>query len=71
MSLFDQMVRHSGGLACDEAPSAKMVTTRTFKATLADQIAYHERKIAELKAVHDSLTPELEKFVEALQKVSL
>jgi hypothetical protein len=43
--------------------------SRTFKETLGDQILYHKRKIAELDAVYASLTPELETFVEALQKL--
>jgi hypothetical protein len=43
--------------------------SRTFKETIADQIAYHQRKIAELQAVTNSLTPEVEAFVEALQKL--
>jgi hypothetical protein len=71
MSLFNQMIRGSGG--CATIPEGmltdKAYTSRTFKETLADQIAYHERKITELKAVYDSLTPELEGFVEALQKL--
>lgn len=75
VSLFNQMIR--GGLdsptpCYDE--TAKMgqmnVRTRTFKETIGDQISYHQRKVQELKAVYDALTPELEKFVEALQKVS-
>jgi hypothetical protein len=74
MSIFNQMLR--GSTECEPAYAnqlqglAKEVyTPRTFKETIGDQLAYHERKIAELKAVYNSLTPELEKFVEALQKL--
>lgn len=43
---------------------------RGFRETIQDQIAYHKAKIEGLQAVIDSMTPEVEKFVEALQKVS-
>ncbi len=44
---------------------------RTFKERIADKIAYHTAEIEKLKAVHDTMTPDLEKFVEALNKVRL
>lgn len=76
MSIFNQMIRGDMGTypvpeaySKEAAMNIAQYRPRTFKETLADQIAFHERKIAELKAVHDSLTPELEKFVEALQKL--
>lgn len=74
MSIFNQMVRGSGPYDEPKMMGAELQQSqgfkpRTFKETLSDQIACHERKIAELKAVYSSLTPELEKFVEALQKL--
>lgn len=68
MSLFNQMIRGDSS-PCAEAPSAKSLVQRTFKENLADQIAFHKRKISELEGVYTSLTPDLEKFVEALQKL--
>lgn len=44
---------------------------RTFKETILDQIVAHKAKIDELQAVIDSMTPEVEKFVEAMQKARL
>jgi hypothetical protein len=73
MSIFNQMIR--GGGECATSPSYEGMQNvakyqpRTFKETIADQIAFHQRKIAELQAVKDSLTPEVEAFVEALQKL--
>ena len=74
MSLLNQMIR--GGLEC-EAPRAyapegmknALARPRTFRETIADLIAYHEAKIKDLQAVRDSLTPEVETFVEAIQKL--
>lgn len=42
---------------------------RTFRETIQDQMTHHESKRAELQAVLDSLTPEVEKFVEAMQRL--
>lgn len=74
MSLFDQMVRGGGQEATPYyAKETGMLNAvpkpRTFKETIGDQIAYHQRKIDELTAVRDSLTPDVEKFVEALQRL--
>lgn len=44
---------------------------RTFKENIQDQIANHQSKIVELQNVLDSMSPEVEKFVEALQKANL
>lgn len=44
---------------------------RTFKENIQDQIAAHKAKIEELQNVLDSMSPEVEKFVEALQKANL
>jgi hypothetical protein len=78
MSLFNSLIQ-SGGLgdpsACtpqgyyEQAKSMSQYKQRTFKETVADQIASHQRKIDDLQAVLDSLSPEVEKFVEALQRV--
>lgn len=70
MGMFDSMVRGYGN-QCETASDSLAVPMkpRSFKETIGDQIAFHERKIAELKAVYDSLTPEIEKFVEAMQKL--
>jgi hypothetical protein len=69
MSLFNQMIRGGGGDYPQEAKSTGPYKSRTFKETIQDQISFHENKVAELKAVRDSLTPEIETFVEALQKL--
>ena len=44
---------------------------RTFREQMQDQIAYHKAKIEDLENILNSMTPEVEKFVEALQKVNL
>ena len=71
MSIFNQMIR--GGAECEptypQTSNKEPYKLRTFKETLGDQILYHKRKVAELEAVHKALTPELETFVEALQKL--
>lgn len=75
MSLFNQMIRGGNMGGNYDEPAAKSSggiirdRPRTFKETIADQIAYHQAKIADLEAVRDSLTPEVEKFVEAIQKL--
>lgn len=48
-----------------------VVKLRTFREQMQDQIAYHKAKIADLEGVLNSMTPEVEKFVEALQKANL
>lgn len=67
---FNQLIRGGGS----DYPVAKETMSlsnrkRTFKETIQDQIAYHKAKVAELEAVNESLTPEIEKFVEAIQKL--
>lgn len=47
-----------------------MIKQRTFREQMQDQISHHQSKIKDLQAVLDSLTPEVEKFVEAVQKIS-
>jgi hypothetical protein len=49
----------------------QLMKPRTFREQMQDQIAYHKSKIANLEAVLESMTPEVEKFVEALQKAEL
>jgi len=44
---------------------------RTFKETIQDKIAFHKSKVDDLQSLIDSMSPEVEKFVEALQKSSL
>lgn len=43
---------------------------RSFREQLKDQIAYHKAKIESIQAVLDSLTPEVENFIEALNKMN-
>ncbi len=68
MSIFNQMIQGGPGNPVPTESLGKY-NPRTFKESIQDQISFHERKIIELKAVHESLTPEIEKFVEALQKL--
>lgn len=67
MGVFDQMIR--GGYA-EEAPTlgSKMARPRSIVETIDDQIVYHERKLAELRALKETLTPEILAFVEAMHK---
>ena len=55
--------RVSSGLAVPYKP-------RTFREQIQDQIAHHKAKVDDLEAVLVSMTPEVEKFVEAMQKIS-
>jgi len=65
------MIRGGGGDYPKEAGQSMTgpYKPRTFKETIQDQIAFHKNKVAELEAVQYSLTPEIEQFVEALQKL--
>lgn len=47
----------------------KTITPRTLREQLNDQIAYHEAKIADLREAADALTPDVEKALNALQKL--
>ena len=69
MSMFSNMIQ--GGYNQMEAKSSSPLgyNPRTFKQSIEDQIAHHKNKLAELEAVKESLTPEIEKFVEAMQKL--
>jgi len=71
MSLFNQLVRGGYAPECakDNTLNNSLAKPRTFKETIQDQIAYHKSKIADLEEVRDSLSPEVEKFVEAIQKL--
>lgn len=70
MSLFNQMIRGGGyGPEVPKEATLGSYKPRTFKETISDQIAFHKSKVAELEAVRDSLTPEIERFVEAIQKL--
>ena len=73
MSLFTNLLSPGGyaGEAMKIDPGTTgLVRPRTFKETIQDQIATHKMKIADLEAVRDSMSPEVEKFVEALQRIS-
>jgi len=72
MSIFNQMISGYGAAQQSKEGGTTprlLAKPRTFKESIADQIAYHQSKVEELKAVHDSLTPEIERFVEAMQKL--
>jgi hypothetical protein len=73
VSIFNQMIRGYGGNMPTQVEkstgSLLEYKPRTFKETIQDQIAFHKNKVAELEAVRDSLSPEIEKFVEAMQKL--
>jgi hypothetical protein len=68
MSLFNQMIRGNCVEGCD-SPKSIHIISRTFKETIQDQILFHQNKIADLEAVRDSLSPDVEKFVEAIQRI--
>ena len=57
--------------AWDNALKDTIAKQRTFRETINDQILFHNNKIKELQDVLDSLTPDVEKFIEALQKANL
>jgi len=77
MSLFNQLVggghesvaksSYSGQLGMTNAIGIK---SRTFREQIQDQISYHQARITDLEGVLESMTPEVEKFVEAIQKVN-
>ena len=76
MSLFNQLI---GGNYESAAKSAypgqpglanTIIKIRTFREQIQDQISYHQAKITDLEGVLESMTPEVEKFVEAIQKVN-
>lgn len=71
MGIFNQMLRGGSNMDSMQAKEAGPIgyKPRTFKQTIEDQIAHHKSKVAELEAVRDSMTPEIEKFVEAMQKL--
>lgn len=75
MSLFNQLV--GGGYPSEGQAMAKSATgalgtykQRTFREQIQDQIAFHKAKIDDLQEVLDSMSPEVEKFVEAIQKIN-
>lgn len=73
MSLFNQLIRGERDYgAKEEAMSlgGRIVKRRTFKEQINDEIASHQARIKELQEVLDSLSPEVERFVEAVQKIS-
>lgn len=43
---------------------------RTIREQLEDQIAHHKAKIADLEAACEALTPDVEKALDALQKLA-
>ena len=46
-----------------------LVKSRTLREQLQDQIAHHQAKVADLQAACDALTPDVEKALDALQKL--
>lgn len=50
--------------------SSKIIKQRTFRENIQDQLTYHRSRIADLESLLDSMTPDVEKFVEAVQKLS-
>ena len=60
-----------GGWAGSTGPALGVYKPRTFKENIQDQIVAHQNKITELQNVLDSMSPDVEKFVEALQKANL
>lgn len=68
---FNQIIRrgYGGAEKMADSLSTSVYKPRTFKETIEDQISFHKNKIAELEAVKNSLTPEIEKFVETIQKL--
>ena len=71
MGIFNQMIREGfdQGNTASVSTEKSLYKPRTFKETIQDQIVFHQAKVTELEAVRDSLTPEIEKFVEAIQKL--
>ena len=53
------------------ADSLQGYKERSFKETVGDRIAHHKSEIAKLEAVLESMSPEVEKFVEAFQRARL
>ena len=51
------------------AKSTAMVKPRTLREQLQDQISHHEAKIADLREAVDSLSPDVEKALNALGKL--
>lgn len=49
--------------------NASMVLKRTYRERIQDKIAYHKSEIANLESLLNTLTPEVEKFIDASQKV--
>lgn len=76
MNIFRQLIGYNGpaqeksAYEAGQLGGALMPKQRTFKEQIQDQIAYHKSKIADLEAVLDSMSPEVERFVEALQKLN-
>jgi hypothetical protein len=73
MSIFNQMIRGGNEAYATSEPLSKSMNSlakpRTFKETIQDQIAFHKSKVEDLEALVRSLTPEVEQFVEAIQRL--
>jgi len=55
------------GAECQK--SAMPMKPRTLREQLQDQMAYHRSKIADLEEACEALTPDVEKALNALQKL--
>lgn len=49
--------------------AGQLAKPRTLREQLQDQIAFHRSKIADLEEACESLTPDVEKALNALQKL--
>lgn len=69
---LNRMAGGGVGQALAESPQtdARMARQRTLREQLQDQIAYHRSKIADLEEACEALTPDVEKALNALQKLS-
>ena len=61
------------GAECESPSTARQVgqlaRPRTLREQLQDQIAHHKAKIADLEEACEALTPDVEKALNALQKL--
>lgn len=63
---YDEVERSASAMV-----GGQLMKQRTFREQMQDQIAHHKARIKDLEGVLESMTPEVEKFVEALQKANL
>lgn len=70
MSLFgNDYANQAVGAAIQNSYPA--VKRRTIREQITDKIAFHKSEVTNLEAALDALTPEVEKFIDAAQKVNL